>query len=255
MYSATPGRWIGEDPSGSTDGSDLFASERSNPVRFMDPTGLQAATQPSSQPSTQPSLQLRNGNGTFGYNMNPFKTYIGGPSGLQGMIAFSPSGTCPKCKKIRFIQAIQILDANNNAFDVPDDKKSVKNLMTNADPQTGVAGGYIIDFDPGAFPKGPASPYYADSYGDNQNEDGSSEVFLQDATLFDSAHVNLGKWKYTIETVAVCADTGAFLGSITWGFSFAAGTPPTPIAPIVSNGPSPSFRAAQKNFTGYNSGR
>jgi uncharacterized protein RhaS with RHS repeats len=43
MYSPTLGRWMQQDPMGYVDGMSLYVGNRSNPTRFVDPAGLEAA--------------------------------------------------------------------------------------------------------------------------------------------------------------------------------------------------------------------
>lgn len=55
-YDPTLGRWIEMDPATYIDGPNMYPMERSNPVRYTDPLGLQAqpagpATKPTSQPT------------------------------------------------------------------------------------------------------------------------------------------------------------------------------------------------------------
>jgi RHS repeat-associated protein len=77
--SPATGTWMEQDPAGYVDGSDLFQFVGSNPLSYVDPSGLQP---PPTQPSTQPSVVIpADGQGTAQQLQNPKIDLGNGDSG------------------------------------------------------------------------------------------------------------------------------------------------------------------------------
>jgi hypothetical protein len=256
MYDTTLGRWTQADPEQYIDGTDLYQLSFSNPLAFLDPSGLAATTQPTSQPSTQPVYNVSNGG--FSFNMAPSTPQagiIGGKYGMYGFLGFLPNDKCPKCKSVGFVQTIRVTNLDDPTLHYyPDPLAGLdKQLATQDDPNGNIDGGTIVDFDPLIGGKGSATPYYRQNFGGTKGtRDGSSGVFginpaiIRDAPRFPQ-HVLV-----EIETVAVCEDTGQTLGSVRWGYSY-DGTNVAMSDPSASDDPTPSWKAAYGKFLAWNS--
>jgi hypothetical protein len=209
---------------------------------LADDAGNQATSQPASAPSLTTAM------GEFRYGMQPYYGGIIGHSkgGLTGTVSFDPNAAAKRSDQVRLIQAIKWTGpgGQNNPLNLPGA------LITNA--------GWSIDIDPTKWTAGKgASPYYGDNFFDPDNTDGTGagSPFTMPATLHDDPGINQGSWTCSIETVAIEADTGQYLGAMTWGFTFTPAHDVShaviPLTPVVANTPSTTFAAALAAFHSY----
>jgi len=256
-YAPTLGRWLTTDPIRFSGGdSNFYAFVGENPVDAVDPNG----TEPIDIPVKA---------GKFTIDMTPKITTVklkdkNGKivevelAGVEGTITFTPNPqACPECKSIRLIQAANVSLKNGKPYDWPDDPNR-NAIRTKLDKPKDVVAGWYIDHNGTGRPKGKTAPiYYNDNY---PKKDISKEGFnivgggVGPTAMYDAPRTSMsvsGITEMKFETVAVCVDTGTYLGAIRWTVSYSDGAVGLAVIRKGYDTPSPSFLAAVDSFNRF----
>ena len=261
------GRWLSRDPAGYLEGASLYGVVVSNPVRWVDPYGLQESGASPAQESAKASAggmkKFKFKGGTMATTMKSYaQKTIRGMSGMKGHIIFKANKDCPPCKTIRFIQIVRGTKSGENESAPPGaNPQEAKKAATKEDKKAGVKGGFVVD---GFISDGSTAPsVYYGSHTESaragkdtpHNAAGSSGKKRKQAVMWDAPGSNYSR-TVEFETCAVCADDGSVFGCITWGFTTKGdhkGNKDTVTGynPTSSPTPSPTFNKAVENYNSY----
>jgi hypothetical protein len=187
------------------------------------------------------------GCGWFSVNMKP----VTGAASVSGTIEFFPDlKICPKCKRIRLVQVVRVLDKKGAPHVFKGVEKGRENVKTTEDKKKGIEGGFFVDHKSVSCSKGAGCKiYYRDHWPNaTTSQDGSNDgTTAVKASLWD-APSSPAEYVFEFETCARCDDTGAYLGCVDWGFSSDASSKVTLTPSFEHGSPSATFMAAAEKF-------
>ncbi len=172
---------------------------------------------------------------------------------VSGTIQFTPTAECPKCNMIRLVQIVRVFEKPGQDYVWPGAEANREQVKTAEDKKKGIKANYFVDHKAAGCTKGNAcSLYYRDHWPNAANsQEGSFDgTTAKAASLWDRPHGDAND-VFEFETCARCADNGAYLGCIDWGFAVdAAGV--TTLSPESEHlQPSATFDAAIATFNKF----
>lgn len=177
----------------------------------------------------------------------------GGP-GATGTIQFDPDqDKCPKCNKIRLVQAVRIFEKPGQDYVWPNAEKNRNEVKTAEDKKKGIKANFLIDHAGAQCVKGTAcSIYYRDHWPNaTSSQDGSFDgTISMPASLWDGPRGDAND-VFEFETCARCDDNGAILGCVDWGFTVDAAGVATMSDTSEHVQASATFTAALAKFNKY----
>lgn len=177
----------------------------------------------------------------------------GGP-GATGTIQFDPDqDKCPKCNKIRLVQAVRIFEKPGQDYVWPNAEKNRNEVKTAEDKKKGIKANFLIDHAGAKCVKGTAcSIYYRDHWPNaTSSQDGSFDgTISMPASLWDGPRGDANDI-FQFETCARCDDNGAILGCVDWGFTVDAAGAATMSDTSEHVQASATFTAALAKFDKY----
>jgi Domain of unknown function (DUF4157) len=188
------------------------------------------------------------GCGKMAADMKPFVT------GVEGTIKFTPDATkCPKCKSIRLVQVVRTFEKPGQDYTWSGAEAPREQVKTKEDKKAGVKANYFVDHIAAGCSKGKnCSLYYRDHAPNSAvSQDGSNDGKTASvASLWDRPSGDADDI-FEFETCAKCADSGANLACIDWGFQ-ADGKGQVTLTPSSEHAtPSATFSAATAAFKKY----
>ncbi|HKH50006.1 MAG TPA: DUF4157 domain-containing protein [Thermoanaerobaculia bacterium] len=188
------------------------------------------------------------GCGWFAVKLTPLAT------GVDGSIEFFPDPkTCPKCKLIRLVQVVRVLDNKGSPHVFEGSEEGREKVKTKEDKKKGIQKGFFVDHFAAKCSKGKGCSIYYRDHAPNaaKSQDGSNDgTTAVKASLWDRPS-RPPEYLFEFETCARCHDTGEYLGCVDWGFSSDASSKVTVTRPFEHGAPSSTFEAAAAMFNKY----
>jgi len=248
-----------------SDGMNLYQYVGNAPIRYVDPTGLAAVSEPSpttrTGPGSQPAADTGGGNAEVAVHNGKFvvtiKAYVAGKEyGAFCGVEFVPNAkVCPKCKLIRLIQVTRGTYSSDAPYVWTGDEADHEKGKTREDKKSGIEGSWSIDYRASDCTEGkPCSLYYRDYWPVQGTHDGSTDGSAAVSASLGDRPIGPAGFKFEFETCARCADDGNYYGCVKWGFASTDKDPPGPPthSPIsASDRPTATFNEAVRVFNQF----
>ncbi|WP_077147391.1 DUF4157 domain-containing protein [Sphingopyxis sp. KK2] len=174
-------------------------------------------------------------------------------AGVSGTIKFTPTAQCPKCNTIRLVQVVRVFEKPGEDYKWAGGEKNREKVKTTEDTTKGIKGNFFVDHFAAKCTEGTACSIYYRDHAPNasKSQDGSYDgTTAKAASLWDGPSGDANDI-FEFETCARCAETGAYLGCIDWGFAVDAAGKATLSATSEHLQPSATFAAAVATFNKF----